>query len=219
VSGVEVADPARFERWRSGWVPVDRRFLGLDRRSLVPAGLVAVLFVVAVWLLPALDDAVTVDDPIRAGDVVQVANVEFTPVVGGDLRTGLRQGQAGAGGSYPGTAVVAYDGGQFEVIADSYSGTPAQLLAQIESNNARYRNGSGFKATSQPATIANSAGDRGVAARFQGSNGQGLLAAFVFGGAGVEIVAVGAQSVDGSVPPQVTAMIQSVQPVPGGSGS
>lgn len=218
MTGLYVSDPARFERWRSGWVPVDRRFLGLDKRTLLPAGVVALLFVVAVWALPAIDDAVKVDNPIRAGDVVQVANVQFVPAAGGDLVTGLRQGQAGVSGSYPGTAVVSYDGIQFEVIVDDYAGSPAQLLAQIENNNARYRNGSGFKATSDPVTIENSAGDRGAAARFQGSTGQGLIAAFVFAGTGVEIVAVGPKSVDDAVPQQVTAMIQSVRPV-AGSGS
>ncbi|WP_278255345.1 hypothetical protein [Nocardioides convexus] len=38
-----------------GWVPVERRFLGMDRPTLLPAGIVAALVALAVWVLPAID--------------------------------------------------------------------------------------------------------------------------------------------------------------------
>ncbi|SNY53856.1 hypothetical protein [Paractinoplanes atraurantiacus] len=203
------------ERWRANWVPVDRRLLGMDRRTLLPAALVVLLFAVAVWIVPAINDRVSVDDPIKAGDVIQVGtDVRFVPVVGANLLAGLRQGQSGAAG-YPGTAAVSYGGVTFEVIADTYRGTPAQLLAQIKKTNEGLRvpDDAGFHVTGDPVTISNGSGEQGVAADFEGTNGTGLVAAFVFGETGVEVEIVGPRQVPDGVARQVAAMLQSVEPV------
>lgn len=210
MSGLHEAIPA-------GWVPVDRRRLGLDRRTLLPAGLVVLLFAVAVWALPAVSDSVSVDDPIRAGDVIQAGDVQFVPMAGANLIAGLRQGQPEVGGGYPGTAAVSVDGTVFEVVADTYHGTPAQLLAQIKKTNEGLRvpDDAGFRVTGEPVTITNETGERGVAAHFDGTNAVGLVAAFVFGDTGVEIEVVGPQAVAGGVPQDIAAMLQSVRPVEG----
>ncbi|GAA0505929.1 hypothetical protein Ade02nite_91120 [Paractinoplanes deccanensis] len=208
------------ERWRAHWVPVDRRLLGMDRRTLLPAAVVVLLFVIAVWVVPAIDDRVAVDDPIRAGDVIQVGtDVQFVPVAGANLLAGLRQGQPGPAGIYPGTAAVSYGGVTFEVIADTYRGTPAELLAQIKKTNEGLRvpDDAGFHVTGDPVTITNGSGDHGVAADFEGTNGTGLVAAFVFGETGVEVEIVGPQQVPEGVTRQVVTMLQSVEPI--GSGS
>lgn len=215
MSGLYAASPAGEERWRANWVPVDRRLLGMDRRTLLPAALVVLLFAVAVWIVPAINDRVSVDDPIRAGDVVQVGDgVQFVPVTGANLLTGLRQGRPGPAG-YPGTAAVTYGGVAFQVTTDTYRGTPAQLLEQIKKTNEGLRlpDDAGFHVTSDPVTITNETGQRGVAAHFDGTNANGLVAAFVFGETGVEIEVVGPQTVSGDVSAQVAAMIQSVRPI------
>ncbi|MEU8820662.1 hypothetical protein [Actinoplanes sp. NPDC048796] len=207
------------ERWRANWVPVDRRRLGMDRRTLVPAGLVVLLFVVAVWIVPAINDRVSVDDPIEAGDVIQVGpDVRFVPVAGANLLTGVRQGRPGPAG-YPGTAAVSYGGVTFEVVADTYRGTPAQLLAQIKKTNEGLRvpDDAGFHVTGDPVTVTNGRGDQGAAADFEGTNGTGLVAAFVFGETGVEVEIVGPREVPDSVARQVAGMLQTVEPI--GSGS
>ncbi|WP_158299791.1 hypothetical protein [Glycomyces paridis] len=206
--------------WRADWVPVDRRLLGVDRRTLVPAGLVVLLFLVANWALPQIDRAVAVDDPIRAGDVVQVGeHVVFTPAVGANLVAGARQGQSDASGSYPDTAAVTYRGTVFEVITDDYRGTPAELLAQIDKTSRGLRGpGSGFQVTGPQETVANAAGDQGVAAHYDSVDQTGLVAAFVFGGTGVEIQVLGPAQGSPDVTREVAAMLRSVQPVEG-SGS
>ncbi|XVU23058.1 hypothetical protein ACQPZJ_38210 [Actinoplanes sp. CA-054009] len=207
------------ERWRANWVPVDRRLLGMDRRTLLPAAVVVLLFAVAVWIVPAINDRVSVDDPIRAGDVIQVGPaVRFVPVTGANLLTGLRQGEPGPAG-YPGTAAVSYGGVVFEVIADTYRGTPAQLLAQIKKTNdgLRVPDDAGFHVTGDPVTISNGRGEQGVAANFEGTNGTGLVAAFVFGETGVEVEIVGPRDVPDGVARQIAGMLQSVEPI--GSGS
>lgn len=205
--------PASFERWRATWVPVERRFLGLDRRTLWPAAAVVLLFATAVWLLPYANEQVHVDDPIMAGDVIQVGrSIQFVPATGANLRRGVRQGQAGATG-YPGTAVVTYDGIGFEVVADTYHGTPAQLLAQIQKNDEGLRDDGGLRVTSKPTTIVNDVGDEGVLARYDGNGSIGAIAAFVLDGTGVEIVVQGPSTVADAVPPAVADMITSVREV------
>ncbi len=201
-------------RWRDRWVPVEHRFLGLDRRTLAPAGVVALLVALALWIVPGIDDAVPVDDPIRAGDVVQVGpGVEFVPVTGANLVDGVRRGELGVGESYPDHVALTYEGVTFRVVADTYDGTPAQLLAQIKKNNEGFRDDGGFRVTGDPVTLTNSAGDRGVIAHFDGIEAKGLVAAFVFGQTGVEIIAIGPESVDESATPAVTGMIRSVRAV------
>ncbi|MEV6300487.1 hypothetical protein AB0M02_13860 [Actinoplanes sp. NPDC051861] len=208
------------DSWRVNWVPVDRRLLGMDRRTLLPASLVVLLFAVAVCIVPAINDRVRVDDPIRAADVVQVGDgVQFTPVAGANLLTGLRQGEAGPAG-YPGTAAVTYGGVALQVTADTYRGTPAELLAQIEKTDEGLRvpDDAGFHVVGDPVTITNETGQRGAAAHFDGTHADGLVAAYVFGEIGVEIEVAGPQAVSGTVSAEVAAMIKSVRPV-GGSGS
>ncbi|MEU8244369.1 hypothetical protein AB0C07_39445 [Actinoplanes missouriensis] len=217
-----VSDPADAQRWQENWVPVDRRLLGLDKRTLLPAAVVLLLFAVAVWILPAINNRVTVEDPIVAGDVIQVGSVvEFVPAVGANLLLGLRKGQPGPGGDYPSTAAVSYQGTVFEIITDAYNGTPAQLLEQIKKNDEGLRvpDGGGLHVTSEPVTITNAAGEHGVAAHYDGTQSVGLVAAFVFGGTGVEIEIVGPQQVQDNVTQQIAAMLRSVRPVAPGSGS
>ncbi|WP_238013853.1 hypothetical protein KZZ52_15750 [Dactylosporangium sp. AC04546] len=206
--------------WRERWVPVERRMLGLDRRTLLPAGLVTLLVVVAVWLLPAVDDAIAVDNPVRAGDVVQVgADVQFVPVAGANLVKGLRQETADAGRLYPGRATVTYAGATFTVIADRYDGSPAQLLEQIRKTNEGLRDNDGLRVSGDPVTLTNVTGQRGVVARFDGTSAKGLVAAFVFAGTGVEIVVLGPGTVNDSAAPALADMIRSVRPVQTGGGS
>jgi hypothetical protein len=220
VSGLYAASPADEERWRANWVPVDRRLLGLDRRTLLPAVLVVLLFAIAGWILPAINDRVSVDDPIRAGDVVQVGpDVQFVPVTGANLLSGLRQGQPDVAG-YPRVAAVTYGGIVFQVTTDTFRGTPVQLLEQIKKTDdgLRIPGDAGFHVTSDPVTITNETGQHGAAAHLDGTDAVGLVAAFVFGETGVEIQAIGPQAAPGTVSAQVAAMLQSVRPVEG-SGS
>ncbi|WP_433606966.1 hypothetical protein ACQP2P_31480 [Dactylosporangium sp. CA-139114] len=192
-------------------MPVERRLLGLDRRTLVPAGLVALLVAVALGILPAVDAAVPLRDPVRAGDVVQVGpDVQFSPAAGANLVSGLRRSTGGAG--YPNRASVTYEGARFTVTADRYDGTPAQLLAQIRKTDAGLRGNGDPRVTGTPVAIRTGSGRRGVAAHLAGAHARGLVAAFVFGRTGVEIEVLGPETADVSSAPAITGMIRSVQP-------
>lgn len=199
----------------AGWVPVEQRWWGLDRRALVPAVVVAVFAAVCFWVLPAINSAVQVDDRIRAGDVVQVGDdVTFAPAAGWTLAVGLRSG-ASPGTPYPGQAQVMKGAVAFSVTTSDFDGTPRQLLAQIESNNDRVPPSSAVRIVGRPATFTTTTGQRGVLTRFSNGETVGFIAALVFGGTGVETVALGPNTIDKPTAAQILSMFESVQPVAG----
>ena len=114
-------------------VPVEHRFLGLDRRTL-PFALVA-LVVWGLWtvLIPWVDRQVSWDDTIRAGDVLRVTDtVTLTPVAGWGLESGLRTtDRTSSGARAAGNVVLTKDGVQFVIQSGPWKGTPAALLRQI----------------------------------------------------------------------------------------
>lgn len=108
----------------------------------------------------------------------------------------------------------------FEVIVDEYDGTAVQLLKQLERNNERAGKDSAFEVTGRATTIRNTDGDRGAVASFTAASSEGLLAAYVFDGVGVEVVAVGSTAIDDSnLADDVARMLVSVRPVTDGSAS
>jgi hypothetical protein len=201
------------------WVPVERRLWGMDRTTLLPALVVAVFGILAFWGLPALNSAVSVTNPVRAGDVVQLGtSVQFTPAAGWDLAAGVRQGTAKAG-IYPGTSQVVKDGVTFTIVADDYRGTPRQLLAQIRRNNDRVKDDENpVNITGRPVTFTTTTGQTGALARFTAGQGMGLLAAFVFDGTGVEVVASGPGTISKDAENDLVGMLESVRPVAGDGG-
>jgi len=53
----------------TGRVPVEHRFFGLDRRSLLPGLVVLALFVLWTVIVPSLDDLLHSSQQTKAGDV------------------------------------------------------------------------------------------------------------------------------------------------------
>ena len=53
----------------TGRVPVEHRFFGLDRRSLLPGLVVIGLFVLWTVVIPAVNDALSYSQQTEAGDV------------------------------------------------------------------------------------------------------------------------------------------------------
>ena len=201
------------------WVPVEDRWLGMDRRALVPAVVVAAFAALAFWGFPALNGAIAVDDPVRAGDVIQLDEaVTFAPAAGWNLTTGLRQGDAATTG-YPGTAQVTQNGVAFTVIADTFDGTPRALLSQIKRTNSQLDADSAITVNGRVQTFTTVSGEHGVIAPFTSSSGVGLVAAFVFGGTGVEVVAFGPTTIDSSTQRDIISMLESVQPLSPADGT
>lgn len=113
------------------WVPADQRVAGFDRRTIWPG--VVLLIVWAVWahVTPWIDGQIGVDNPIVAGDVVNLGDgkVTFVPAVGWDLVSGelLTAGKENAA-SVPASAVLSSDVVGYSAKSGNWDGSPAKLL-------------------------------------------------------------------------------------------
>jgi len=174
------------------WVPVDRRWWGMDKRTLVPAMVVLALAFVQGVLLPRIDAAIPIDDVTVVGDVIALqGGITFPAVADWSLVDGERLGEERNAQAYPRDAVLARGGAQFSVQTGDFSGDVAALLAQIEKTNDALTGGHGLTAAGDPVAITARTGEPGLITRYASAELDGVLAAFVFDGIGVEVVAVG----------------------------
>ena len=142
-----------------GWVPVERRWLGLDRRSIVPAVVVVALVVLMSIVLPAINAATPYNDKVVSGDVMQVQyGVQFTPTPGWGITSGVRVGDAPAGGGYPASASVTTGSVVLTVKVDKYTGTAGKLLNKIRSTSDRLKTDSGLHVNGPSHTARPAAG-------------------------------------------------------------
>ncbi|MFD4327252.1 hypothetical protein ACFWQC_21605 [Nocardioides sp. NPDC058538] len=199
------------------WVPVERRWLGMDRRTLLPAGVVALLVAITFWVLPGVDSLVAVDDPIKAGDVIQVGrSVGFDPAVGWNLESGLRSGSA-TSGTYPDSATLTKDGVTFTVTTGEFDGSATALLAQLRKNNGKLGPNALDLQSGTAATFRTASEITGVIARFSTTTVEGLLGALVSDGQGIEVTVYGPADMAGDrhLENQIVAMLESVRLVDG----
>ncbi|UGT62224.1 hypothetical protein [Nocardia asteroides] len=202
------ADPTSYFDPGERWVPVDRRWFGMDRRTLLPALVVLALAFLQGVLLPRLDDAIADDDVTAAGDVIALdGGITFPAAPGWALVDGERAGDEPSGRGYPTVAVLASGGTRFSVQTGDFNGDANALLDQIERTDAALSGGRGLTATGDPAPVSTDRGATGVSTRYTTAQLDGVLAAFVFDGIGVEVVAIGPAGADQDIRTEVGAMI------------
>lgn len=202
--------PARFEP-DEGWVPADERLLGVDRRTLAPTLAVFALAIVMSVVLPVTNAKVPYDDIVNAGDVVQLqGNVTFVPEAGWSITSGVRAGDVPLSGEYPATATVRDEAVKFTVHTAPFDGDANKLLDQIETTSEALNRGRGVRVTGAHTTIATDQGKQGATARVTGPHTGGVIAAFVFGGRGVEAVATGPSDTRPELTAAVLRMIRSI---------
>lgn len=192
------------------WVPVDRRLLGLDRATLLPAVVVLAVALLMGVVIPTVNSAVSYDDRVAAGDVMELrGGVTFTPAVGWGISSGLRSGDTPASGSYPTDATIEDGGVRFTVKTGAFTGDARALLSQIKETTEALDDT--VHIDGDPVVVTTEAGDRGVMARFAGPSYDGALAAFVFDGTGVQVVATGPADTERLPAEQVAQMITSIR--------
>jgi hypothetical protein len=192
------------ERTVSGRIPVEHRFLGLDRRTIPLAAVALAVWLLWVVVVPAIDEAVPWRDVTRPGDVLQVtATVTMTPAVGWGVQSGLRTTDRTKSGENSEDVVLVNGGVTFQVTSGPWTGTPAQLLDQVTLITGTVI-GQSFRITQGAATIRTADGDVGVLESFATPRVEGLVAALVYGGDGLQIQAVG-------TPEQLAARAGDVQ--------
>jgi hypothetical protein len=174
-------------------VSVEHRFFGLDRRTLPYAlGAIAV-FVLWTVVLPWINSGIAWDDTIQAGERVRLADdVSFAPATGWGLLAGLRTTDSTASGQRSTASVaVTSDGVQFTAQQGEWNGTPRALLHQITKITTTEAGPNGFELSSRPTTVETASGATGAVQGFRSARVEGLIAAFVFGGTGIQIQIVG----------------------------
>jgi hypothetical protein len=192
-------------------VPVEHRWSGLDRRTLPFA--VGALAVWLFWVLvvPRVEAAVPWSDETRPGDVFRVTpTVTVTPAAGWGVRSGLRTTDTTASGTTSDDVVLVADGVVFQITSGPWSGTPAQLLAESTAITGRLVGGNDFRVTEAATTIRTRAGDTGALEGFATARTEGLIAALVLDGQGLQIQAAGPPEQLAGRAPQIGDMIASI---------
>ncbi|MER7416061.1 hypothetical protein ABT346_04615 [Micromonospora peucetia] len=196
------------------WVPVDRRWIGLDRRSLPPAIAVAVIGIVLAVVLPLVNQAVPDNDEIRPGDRLDLGGVVVTPPVGWLLEQGVRVGADSTVPVTPGSAdaVVAAAGVSVVFHQAPFTGTTAALLDQINSNESRSTGRPEFAVTGGRATVTAGSGLTGLAENHTSASGEGVIAVFTFPslGTGMTVEVDAAPGQLAARQAEITAMLRSV---------
>lgn len=195
-----------------GWVPADERLFGLDRRTIAPTLAVFALVVLMSVVLPAINAKVPYRDITKGGDVIELAgDVTFVPPVGWGISAGVRADHPPLSGAYPATAVVEDGATQFKMHTAPFHGDPDALLDQIVTTADALNRGRGIHVTGPHTTVVTDQGARGVTALITGPHVGGVVAAFVFGGLGVEAVATGPADIGPQQAAAVTQMIRSIR--------
>lgn len=159
-------------------MPVEQRWLGLDRRSLPPAIAVVAVAVLLAVLLPLADRLVPADDPIRPGERLDLGGgVSVAAPAGWRLESGIRAGERTTVPVTPGSAdaVLSTGGVVISLHLAAFGGDAAALLDAVElTGTAGVTRGARSPVTTQ-------GGVTGLAEHFTGPGTEGLVAAYTFG--------------------------------------
>jgi hypothetical protein len=175
-----------------GWIPVEHRVLGLDRRTIGPALFVLGLGFVMATILPALNSALSYDDPVEPGDVIGLdGGITFVPTPGWGIVQGRRVSDENASRTFGQRATVEQGDVAFTVETSPVEDgeDAAGLLERIDDTDEKLEGENGFRIIGPTQPVATDAGVDGVEQAFTASGSEGMIAAFVFGDTGVEVVA------------------------------
>lgn len=194
------------------WVPVEQRWLGLDRRTLRPAAVVLGVAAVMVFGVPAVDQAVSAGRAVAPGEILALAgDVGFVPAQGWEVVDGVALGDPTRSGEYPSSAAVVVDAVSLQVRTADYDGTAQELLTQIETLGEQ--GGWVDDVVGDRRPVRTTTGEEGVMVVTQTPTTTGLIVAFVIDGTGVEIDVSGPRDAGTDRADDVSAMIESVEPL------
>ncbi|WP_231114443.1 hypothetical protein [Lentzea aerocolonigenes] len=155
------------------WVPVEHRFLGLDRRTFRPALIALAVALVLAYGLPALNVAIPWHNEIKAGAVLDLGNgATAVPPVGWQLENGTLTGAS------PTSLQVdlATGGATIGLRGASFTGSADAFLDQV----LRSQGSQGVAAGR--GTVTTDGGLVGVAQSSSSPSGDGVQVAFKMSG-------------------------------------
>ena len=192
-------------------VPPEHRLAGLDRRTFPFAIVALVVWVLWAYVVPAIDEATPWEDPIRPGDVLQLTpDATIVPPVGWGLQSGLRTTDRPRSGFSPGPIVLTHDGLLVRINVGPWTGSAAELLQQVTAITTTTAQGEGFHVTSGADTFSTRDGSPGVLETFSSPRTEGMIAAVVIEGEGVQIQAVGPPEQAAGLAGDVGRMLTSI---------
>ncbi|MFC7534792.1 hypothetical protein [Actinoplanes sp. GCM10030250] len=197
----------------STWIPVERRWLGLDRRTLLPGFVVLFLAIALRGLLPLIDQAVPGNDVIKPGDRINLdGGLTVTPPVGWQLTDGILVGentvQPGAGSP---TASVVQKGVGAQMRVAPFSGDAEALLDQVISNDSKSGQQPQFAVTGNRGSVTATGGITGAVEDYTSTSGDGILAAYTFtDGRGLVVNVIGTGNQLAAHSAEIDAMLRSV---------
>jgi hypothetical protein len=198
-----------------GWVPVEHRVLGIDRRTIAPALAVLVLALLMAVALPAIDESVDYDDPVDAGDVMDLVGgtLTFVPAPGWNRVDGSLVGE-GTAESVGSVSAVVIEDVSVTFTTGEFDGTPDELLDQINDLNDALQDPRGLGSAGPRQEVTTPGGLTGVAETFTGLDERGLAAAFVVDvdgtSVGVEVVVRGSVEAMNDHFEEITTMLDSM---------
>ncbi|TQS41331.1 hypothetical protein [Cryptosporangium phraense] len=158
-----------------GWVPVEHRLFGFDRRRFRPALFVLGVALVLIYGTQALNAVIPWNDPTRAGDVLDLGDgATAVPPVGWQLEDGALVGAGNSGTSPTSSSItLAKAGAVIHLQGARFDGSASAFLDQVASVSDRTSAVSG-----QRTSYTTAAGLVGVVESESGPSGDGLRAAF-----------------------------------------
>lgn len=191
------------------WVPVERRWLGLDRLSLKPAAIVAAIGILLGGILPLVDRAVSWDNPIAAGDRLDLGGgLTLAPPTGWQLESGFRVGGTSPNPSGS-AAIVTSNGVSATIQVAGFSGSPDQLLDRVNDNEFTTATRPDLTSTGNRTTLTTGTGLNGVLESYTGTAREGLVAVFTFPANGQGLPADTGMSIVVDAPNGQLASVQS----------
>jgi hypothetical protein len=156
-----------------GWVPVEHRWFGLDRRTFKPALIALAVSLALIYGWQALDAVIPWHNEIKAGQVLDLGDgATAVPPVGWQLESGTL---TGGGTAATGVQILLARGGAtIQLEGAAFTGTAAAFLTQVQ----HAEGGDNPPVDGSRETLTTDAGLVGVAQSSTGPSGDQLDAAF-----------------------------------------
>jgi hypothetical protein len=214
--GRPTAPGARMTVAQGPHVPVDRRWLGMDRRTLAPALVALAVLVLWAWLLPWVAGRVAWADVTGAGEQFQVSDgVTMTAAPGWTVLGGLRTTDATRSGERAADqTVLSREGVVLQIQQGPFDGDPQQLLQQAELITGAQAGSDGLHLNGTVTDVRTTSGLTGVQQPFSSVRHLGSISAFVVEGTGLEVQVSGPHAQVLSLQQQLDAMISSLAEAP-----
>lgn len=169
-------------------VPVEHRWLGLDRRTIAPALGVVLMSVVWTVVVSAIDGAVPEERRVEAGQVFGAGNgVTVAPPTGWHVEAGIPTSEGSPDEPARDGVEVSSGGTTVHVITAKWDGTLPDLLVRGNEILEDSEDG-GWHVTGGRGSVTTTGGVTGIAEEWRSSERTGRVAAFLRDGVGVQVV-------------------------------